>query len=52
MFNLQAHLNQIHQQFPPAQTKPVIGITANYEDQKSTLASTYYDSVIFILILF
>jgi microsomal dipeptidase-like Zn-dependent dipeptidase/anthranilate/para-aminobenzoate synthase component II len=46
MFNLQAHLNQIHQQFPPAQTKPVIGITANYEDQKSTLASTYYDSVI------
>ena len=46
MFNLQTHLNQIHQQFPPEQARPIIGITANYEDEKSTLASTYYDSVI------
>jgi len=45
-FDLQAQLNQVYAQFPAASSKPVIGITGNYEQLTCKLGRGYYESVI------
>ena len=39
-------LDNIYASFPEAKSKPVIGITANYDDSKSMLAEGYYKKVV------
>lgn len=45
-FDLQAHLNEVYSHFPEAETRPLIGITGNYEDLACKLGRGYYQSVI------
>ena len=45
-FNLQAHLQRVYATFPEATRKPIIGITANYENIDATLRSVYYRQVV------
>lgn len=39
-------LNSVYTRFPEAEQRPVIGITANYENIDATLRSPYYNQVI------
>ena len=39
-------LDNIYASFPEAKSRPVIGITANYDDSKSMLAEGYYKKVV------
>ena len=46
-FNLQAEYLALHKKYPIGQRRPVIGITANYTDERlATLAEGYYKSVL------
>ena len=45
-FDWQARLKEVHDTFPEAECKPVIGITANYGEENCKLAEGYYKSVI------
>lgn len=45
-FDLQAHVDSVYAQYPAAERRPVIGITANYDDSSCKLAQGYYQSVI------
>ena len=36
-FNLQQYLDDIYQQYPEGDRKPLIGITSNYEGMDATL---------------
>ena len=46
-FNLQAEYAALHKTYPVGRRRPIIGITANYTDERlSTLAEGYYASVL------
>ena len=45
-FDWKSRLEGVYGAFPEAQSKPVIGITANYDDGKSMLAEGYYKKVV------
>ena len=45
-FNLQQYLDDIYQQYPEGDWKPLIGITSNYEGMDATLRYAYYNKVI------
>ena len=45
-FDWKGRLEGVYGAFPEAQSKPVIGITANYDDGKSMLAEGYYKKVV------
>lgn len=46
-FNLQAEYTALHKKYPPGQRRPIIGITANFNDERfATLAEGYYRSVL------
>ena len=45
-FDWKCRLEGVYGAFPEAQSKPVIGITANYDDGKSMLAEGYYKKVV------
>lgn len=44
-FSLQAHLQHIYGNYPEADRKPVIGITANFRDGQACLCDLYYRQV-------
>ena len=46
LFDLQAQLEGVYARFPEASSKPVIGITGNYEDLTCKLGRGYYQSVV------
>lgn len=45
-FNLDAEYNELHNKFPMSGRKPLIGITANFNEGNACLAEAYYASVI------
>lgn len=45
-FSLQTHLDQIHSQYPPAVSRPVIGITTNYAEVDACVRDRYYKQVV------
>ena len=45
-FDLQSYLDDIYARYPEADTKPVIGITGNYDDLSCKLGQGYYQSVV------
>lgn len=45
-FDLQAHLKEVYSHFPEAEHRPVIGITANYDEQVCKLGEGYYNQVV------
>ena len=45
-FDLKGEYNSLHSGFPVAAERPVVGITANFQDDKATLAEAYYASVL------
>ena len=45
-FNLDDHLKSVYASFPEAKYKPIIGITANYNDGLTTLTRAYYQQVV------
>lgn len=46
-FNLQAEYTAMHKRYPMGQSRPIIGITANYTDEHlATIAEGYYRSVL------
>jgi microsomal dipeptidase-like Zn-dependent dipeptidase/anthranilate/para-aminobenzoate synthase component II len=45
-FDLEARLQEVYQQYPATDRRPIIGITGNYEDLTCKLGKGYYDSVI------
>ncbi len=46
-FNLGAEYVALHKKYPVGQRRPIIGITANYNDERlATLAEGYYSSVL------
>lgn len=45
-YNLQSCLSKIYSSFPEAGYRPVIGITANYNDGDATLRDRYYQQVV------
>ena len=45
-FDLNAHLESAYSSFPEAKSKPLIGITANYNDGLTTLTRAYYQQVV------
>ena len=45
-FDWKGRLDNIYASFPEAPSRPVIGITANYDDSKSMLAEGYYKKVV------
>lgn len=45
-FSLPYHLEQIHAQFPPAKSKPIIGLTANFCDGDASLRDRYYMQIV------
>ena len=46
MFDWKGRLEGVYGAFPEAQSRPVIGITANYNDGNSMLADGYYKKVV------
>lgn len=46
MFDWKGRLENVYGSFPEAPSRPVIGITANYDDSKSMLAEGYYKKVV------
>ena len=45
-FNLNSYLEPIYATFPEARRKPIIGITANFQEGEATLARVYYQQVV------
>ncbi len=45
-FDLQEHLNKVYSQFPAAERRPIVGITANFEDDTCKLSEAYYKAVV------
>ena len=45
-FDFQAQLKNIYASFPQAKRQPVIGLTANFNDESALLADRYYRQVI------
>ncbi len=45
-FDVNGEFRALHNRYPSAGSRPVIGITANYADDKATLAEAYYRSVL------
>ena len=45
-FDWKDRLENVYGAFPETQSKPVIGITANYDDGKSMLAEGYFKKVV------
>lgn len=45
-FSLPYHLKQVHSQFPPAKSRPLIGITANFWDGDASLSDKYYKQIV------
>ena len=45
-FNLQQHIDNIHQSYPAAAHQPIIGITANYSNGDACLRDRYYQQVV------
>ena len=45
-FDLESHLSGIYSSYPEARRKPVIGITANYNNGEATMARVYYQQVV------
>ena len=45
-FDVNGEFRALHNRYPSAGRRPVIGITANYADDKATLAEAYYRSVL------
>ncbi len=45
-FDIENAIQQVYQQYPAADRKPIIGITGNYEDLTCKLGAGYYESVI------
>ena len=45
-FSLPYHLEQVHSQFPPAKSRPLIGITANFWDGDASLHDKYYKQIV------
>ena len=45
-FDLQSYLDDVYAQYPEADTRPIIGITGNYEDLTCKLGRGYYQSVV------
>ena len=45
-FDFQAQLKNIYASFPQAKRQPVIGLTANFNDESAMLADRYYRQVI------
>ena len=45
-FNIEADYTALHASFPAYKTKPIIGITGNYDNGKCTLLEGYYRSVL------
>lgn len=45
-FNLDGEYKSLHETYPMAQPRPVIGITANFRDGNAALAEAYYLSVL------
>ena len=45
-FDLESHLSGIYSSYPEARRKPVIGITANFNDGEATMARVYYQQVV------
>ena len=41
-FDLEAHLQKIYTAYPEGESRPVIGITANYSQGDATLRDRYY----------
>lgn len=44
-FDLQSYLNDVYAHYPESDSRPVIGITGNYEEQTCKLGQGYYKSV-------
>ena len=45
-FNLNARLAALHQRFPAADRRPVVGITGNYGEQTCKLGEGYYKQIV------
>ena len=45
-FDLQGEFALLHRNYPSFEARPVIGITANFADDKATLAEAYYRSLL------
>lgn len=45
-FNLGKEYNELHRQYPMAGRRPIIGITANFNDGNACLAEAYYASIL------
>ena len=45
-FDLQEHLNEVYSRFPAAERRPIVGITANFEDDTCKLSEAYYKAVV------
>ena len=45
-FDLQSHLDQIYAVYPPADNRPLIGLTANYDDGRALLLDRYYRQIV------
>ena len=46
IFDTEKEFRALHSAYPSGKRCPVIGITANYADDKATLAEAYYRSVL------
>ena len=45
-FDVEGELRALHSNYPLCASRPVIGITANFTDDKATIAQAYYRSVL------
>lgn len=45
-FNLEKEYKELHRQYPMAGRRPIIGITANFNDGNACLAEAYYASIL------
>ena len=45
-FDLKSHLDSIYASYPEAKRRPIIGITANFNDGEATMAKVYYQQVV------
>ena len=45
-FDLSTHLDNIYASFPEAKQKPIIGITANFQEGMATMTQAYYQQVV------
>jgi len=45
-FDIDSHLSSVYSSYPEAVRKPIIGITANFNDGEATMARVYYQQVV------